>query len=62
MDRVWTVQNIKESSIILEIWIKHRQVVSSKFPKSFRGARDFVVLGELLKVGILPRKITKKLS
>ena len=36
------MQNKKERSIILKIWSKHRQVISSKFLKSFRGARDLV--------------------
>ena len=31
----------KEPSIFLKILSKHRQVISSKFPKSFRSARDF---------------------
>ena len=45
----WTVQK-KEASISLKILTKHRRVVSSKFPKSFRGVRDVVELCEFLKV------------
>ena len=41
--RAWTVQNKKEPSISLETWSKHHQVISSKFSKSFRGARDLVM-------------------
>ena len=40
----------KEPSIFLKIPSKHRQVISSKFPKSFMGACGLVVLGEFLKV------------
>ena len=42
MGRVWTVQK-KELSIFLKIQSKHRQVISSRFPKSFRGAGDLVL-------------------
>ena len=42
--RAWTVEKT-EPSIFLKIESKHRQVISSKFPKSFRGAGDLVVLG-----------------
>ena len=41
-DRAWTMQK-KEPPIFLKIQSKHRQVISSKFPKSFRDARDVVV-------------------
>ena len=44
------MQNQKKPSIFLKIQSKHRQVISSKFPKSFRGADELVVLGEFLKV------------
>ena len=37
------MQNKKEPSVFLKIWWKHRQMISSKFPKSFRGAGDLVV-------------------
>ena len=43
MTRAWTLQNKKEPSIFLKIQSKHRQVISSKFPESFRGAGDLVV-------------------
>ena len=43
MIRAWTVQSKKESSIFLKVQSEHRQVVSSKFPKSSRGASDLVV-------------------
>ena len=43
------MQNKKEPSIFLRIQSKHRQVISSKFPKSFRDAGDLVVLVEFLK-------------
>ena len=36
-------------------------MISSRIPKSFRGAGDFVVLGDLCKVGKTPRKITTKI-
>ena len=39
----------REHSISLKIKSKHRQVTSSKLSKSFRGARDLVVLGESFK-------------
>ena len=42
-------RNKSEPSIFHEIWSEDRQVISSKFPKSFRGAGDFVVLGDFLK-------------
>ena len=48
--RAWTMQNQNKPSIFLKIQPKHRQVISSKFPKSFRGARDLVVDSESLKV------------
>ena len=38
-----TGQNKKEPSIFLKILINYRLVISSKFPKSFKGARDSVV-------------------
>ena len=41
--RALTVQNKKEPSIFLKIQSEHRQVISSKFSKSFRGVRDLVV-------------------
>ena len=37
------MQNEKEPSNFLKFQSKHRQVISSEFPKSFRGARDLVV-------------------
>ena len=40
--RAWTVQNKKEPSTFLESQSKDRQVISSKFPKILRGARDLV--------------------
>ena len=43
MGRAWTVQNKNEPWIFLKIQSKHRQVISSKFPKSFRDAGDLVV-------------------
>ena len=36
------MENKKESSMFLKIQSKHRQVILSKFPKSF-GAGNFVV-------------------
>ena len=39
----WTVKNKREPSSFVKIEPKHRQVISSKFTKSFRGARDLVV-------------------
>ena len=39
----------KEPLIFLKIWSKYRQEMSGKFPKSFRGARNLVVLGEFLR-------------
>ena len=41
--RVWTVKIIKEPSIFVKIKSKKRLMISSKFPKSFRGAGDLVV-------------------
>ena len=38
---------------------KHHRVISSKFPKSFRGAGDLMVLGEFLKVSEIPEKLQK---
>ena len=38
----WTVQNKNLSSIFLKTQSKHRQAISSKFPKSLRGAGDLV--------------------
>ena len=38
----------KEPSIILKIQSEHRQVISSKFSKSFRGASDLVVFYDFL--------------
>ena len=35
------------SLIFLQIQSKHRQVISSKFPKTFRGTRDFMACYEL---------------
>ena len=49
MNRAWTVRNKKEPWIFLKIQEEHRQVISSKFPKSLRGAGDLVVLGEFWK-------------
>ena len=46
ISKPWTVQNKKEPSIFLKNQSKHRQVISSKFSKSFRGAGDLVVLYE----------------
>ena len=61
MGRAWTVQNKNQSWIFIKSWSKHRQVISSKFPKSFRADGDLVVLGELLKVSLkVYQKITKK--
>ena len=37
------MQNKKEASIFLKIQSKHRQVISSKFPKSFRDAGELMV-------------------
>ena len=37
------MQNKKEPSTFLKIQSKHRQVISSEFSKSFRGARDLVL-------------------
>ena len=44
------MQNKIEPSIFLKIKSEHSQVISSKIPNSFRGARDLVVFGEFLKV------------
>ena len=41
--RTWTVQNKKEPSIFAKLQSKHRQVISSKFPKRFRDAGDLVM-------------------
>ena len=41
---------------------KRRQVISSKFPKSFRGARDLMVLGDFLKVWKNPKNHKRKPS
>ena len=41
--RAWTIQNIKEPSIFLEIQSKNRQAISNMFPMIFRGAGDLVV-------------------
>ena len=46
INEAWTVKNKKEPSIFLKIESEHRQVISSKFPKSFRGARDLMVFYE----------------
>ena len=43
MSRSWTVLSKKEPSIFLKIELKHRELISSKFPKTFRGADDFVM-------------------
>ena len=43
MSRAWIGQNKKEPPIFLKIQSEYRQVISSKFPKSFRGAHDLVV-------------------
>ena len=48
--RAWTVKNEKEPSIFLKIQSKHRQVISSKLPKSFSGAGDLVVFCEFFFV------------
>ena len=48
MSRAWIGQNKKEPPIFLKIQSEYRQVISSKFPKSFRGAGALVVLGEFL--------------
>ena len=53
------MQNKMEPSIFVKIQSKHRQVISSEFPKIFRGARDLVVLGEFLKVLENPQKSQK---
>ena len=37
------MQNEKKPSIFLKTESKHRQVISSKFPKSFRDAGDLVM-------------------
>ena len=50
----------KEPSIFLKIESENRQMISSKFPKSFRGAGDLVVLGDFLKYEKKTQKITKK--
>ena len=47
--RAWIVQNKNQHSIFLKSQSKRRQVISSKFPKSFRCARDLVVLDEFFK-------------
>ena len=44
------MQNKKVPLILLKILSEYRQVISSKLPKSFRGAVDLVVLGEIFKV------------
>ena len=44
------MQNKKDPSIFLKVQTKHRKVISSKFPKSFRGDGDLVVLDDCLKV------------
>ena len=44
--RAWTVQNKKEPSIFLKIESKHRQVISSKFLKSFKGAHNLMAFYE----------------
>ena len=38
----------KKSLIVLKVQSKHRQVISSKFPKSLKAARDLVVFYEFL--------------
>ena len=48
--RARTVQKKNESSIFLKFQSKHGHVIASKFSKSFRCARDLVVLGEFMKV------------
>ena len=40
------MKNKKEPSISPKVDSKHLQVISSKFPKSFRGADDLVVFYE----------------
>ena len=42
------MQNKKELSIFLKIQKEDRQVVSSKFPKSFGGACDLLVFHDFL--------------
>ena len=41
--RALIVQNKEEPSICRKTRSKHRQVISSNYPKNFRGARDLVV-------------------
>ena len=40
------MQSEKGASILLKIQSKHRQVISDKFPKSFRGDDDLIVFYE----------------
>ena len=47
--RAWTVKIIKDPSIFVKIKSKKRLMISSKFPKSFRGAGDLVVFYELFR-------------
>ena len=47
MTRAWAVQNRKEPSTFVKIQSEHRQVISNKFLKSFRSARDLVAFYEL---------------
>ena len=44
-------QNKKEPSIFLKIQSKHRQGISSKFRKSFRGAGDLMVFYDFQNYG-----------
>ena len=63
MSRAWTVQNINQPSFLLKTQSKHRQVISSKFPENFRGARNLVVLGGFYpKSSEKTQKITKKIK
>ena len=40
------MQNENETSIFVKVQSKHRQVISGKVSKSFRGADDLVVFNE----------------
>ena len=41
------MQNNKETTTFLKIQLKYRQVISNKFPKSFRDAGDLVFFYEI---------------
>ena len=54
MFRAWTVE---KRTLRFFSKFKHRQVTSSKFPKSFKGAGDLVVFDDFLKALKIPQKI-----